>query len=127
MKPIESAVLDTIIMRLNETNSLEYIQDKVKKISARRYYEIKAKLKEDTKSRLYEIAKGGFAQQHMERIDQLQICQRLMWEHYQKISDDWKKILALEKIASLQPYLSAYYEASKKILENDSKAGNSIS
>jgi hypothetical protein len=127
MKPVEIAVLDTVIMRLNETNSLQYIQEKVKKISARRYYKIKATLKEDTKARLYDIAKGGFVLQHMERIDQLQICQRLMWEHYQKLEDDWKKILALEKIASIQPYLSAYYEASKLILENDSKASNSIS
>ena len=40
-----------------------------------------------------------------------------MWKNHEQEQSPLKKVKILEKIASLQPYLSAYYEASKMVIQ----------
>ena len=86
------------------------------------YYRIKARAEEKKLARLNEIAKVGFVHQHIGRINQLELIQREVWKNYEQEQSPLKKVVILEKIASVQPYLSAYYEATKMVM----KEGNVI-
>ena len=66
---------------------------------------------------MYEIGKIGFVHQHIERIDQLELIQREMWMLYDQEKEPRHKAAILEKIANVQPYLSAYYEATKMVIQ----------
>ena len=51
-----------------------------------------------------------------------------MWKCYEQEQSPLKKVVILEKIASVQPYLSAYYEAMKMVKrESGSVINNSSS
>ena len=67
--------------------------------------------------RLYEIAKVGFVHQHIERIDQLELIQHELWKLYEMEEEPRHKAAILEKIANVQPFLSAYYEATKMVMK----------
>jgi hypothetical protein len=43
-----------------------------------------------------------------------------MWRNYEHEQSPLKKVIILEKIASVQPYLSAYYEATKMVMKEGS-------
>jgi hypothetical protein len=63
------------------------------------------------------IAKSQFVDQHLERIDQLELINSEMWIQYRREKDPFKQVLILEKIAELQTYIRPYYDASRYILE----------
>ena len=67
--------------------------------------------------RLYNIAKIGFHDQHLDRIDNTEVCLKLMWQNYNKEQDPYKKFQMLKDVIGVQPYLSSYYEATKLIVE----------
>ena len=56
-------------MRLNEKQSLEYLKEVGFDIGPATYYREKRKVEELKLKRLYHIAKIGFQDQHLERID----------------------------------------------------------
>ena len=118
----EKMVVNCTIMRLKENESLAYLIDNGQEMSRMTYYRIKARIEEKKLQRLHEIGKIGFVHQHIERIDQLELIQREMWKNYEQEQSPLKKVTILEKIASVQPYLSAYYEATKMVM----KEGNVI-
>jgi hypothetical protein len=126
----EKMVVHCTIMRLKENEALEYLRDNGREISRMTYYRIKARVEQKKLQRLHEIAKIGFIDQHLERIDQLELIQREMWKNYYLEKSHFKKVVILEKIASVQPYLSAYYEATKMVMKEgdiinrDSKNNN---
>ena len=61
---------------------------------------------------LYHIASIGFVDQHLDRIDNTELCLKLMWQNYNEEPDPYKKFQMLKDIILVQPYLS-YYEATK--------------
>lgn len=104
-------------MRLTIKESLEYMKDAGFHISQATYCRIKSKLQNDKLKRIYNIAKF-FQDSHLERIDQLELIQKLMWTDYHNCRDPFKRSCILEKIVSIQPYLSAYLEATRDIIEH---------
>jgi hypothetical protein len=113
----QKAVIETIRMRLNEKQSLEYLKDVGFEIGSATFYREKRKVEELKLSRLYHIAKIGFQDQHLDRIDNTELCLKLMWENYNKEQDPFKRFQMLKDIIMVQPYLSSYYETTKLIVE----------
>jgi len=107
----QKAIVDTMTMRLNTKQSLEYLKNHGYEMNERKFFRLKKKVENLKLKRLYHIAKIGFEEQHLERIDQLKLIQRLMWENYDKCVSPYQRTKILESIVSIQPYLSSYYEA----------------
>ena len=104
-------------MRLNEKQSLEYLKDVGFPCSAATFYREKKKVEEMKLKRLYHIASIGFVDQHLDRIDNTELCLKLMWENYTKEQDPYKKFQMLKDIILVQPYLSSYYDTTKLVIE----------
>jgi hypothetical protein len=111
-----------MIMRLSEKESLTYLKDKGFEISVNHFYRLKRKIQESRFDRLSLIAKQGFVDQHLERIDQLELINSEYWKLYKQEKDNFKKALILEKIAELQTYISPYYDASRYVMEQSIKS-----
>jgi hypothetical protein len=118
---ISPFIIQTMVMKLSEKESLEYLHDKGFKISRDSYYRLKRKIQASRFDRLSLIAKEGFVDQHLERIDQLETVNREYWRLYGMTPDVMKKALILEKIAELQTYISPYYDASRYVMEQSIK------
>jgi len=110
-------------MKLSEKESIEYLSSKGYTISHDTYYRYKRKIKQSRFDRLVLIAKGGFVDQHLERIDQLETINQEMWKLYNEERNTFKKVLILEKIAELQTYVSPYYDASRYVMEKSIQDG----
>jgi hypothetical protein len=106
-------------MKLSEKESLEYLSSRGYDISKQYLYKLKKNIKESRFDRLALIAKHGFVDSHLERIDQLELVNQEMWKCYKE--KDYKGMDALLKIAELQTYISPYMEASKWITEESIK------
>jgi len=113
----QKAVIETIRMRLSEQQSLEYLKEVGFACSVATFYREKKKVEEMKLKRLYLIASIGFVDQHLDRIDNTELCLKLMWENYNKEQDPYKKFQMLKDIILVQPYLSSYYEATKLIID----------
>ena len=129
---IRPFVIQTMVMKLSETESLQNLDKKGFKISRDSFYRIKRNIQQSRFDRLNLIAKHGFVDQHLERIDKLELINSEYWKLYRETKDTFKKALILEKIAELQTYISPYYDASRYILEksitsNETKENQSIS
>ena len=111
-------------MRLSEKESLEYLKEKGFNISHDTFYKYKRKIQESRFDRLALIAKHGFVDQHLERIDQLELINKEYWNRYNAEKDNFKKALILEKIAELQTFISPYYDASRYVMEQSIKKNN---
>ena len=104
-------------MRLDTIHALKYLQDVGITISRATYFRQKKKVEELKLRRLYHIAKIGFQDQHLERIDNCELIEKLMWENYNECKEPFKRVLILEKILGIQPYLSSYYEATTDVIK----------
>ena len=113
----QKAVIETIRMRLTEKQSLAYLKEMGFDISPKTYYNDKRKVESLKLKRLYHIAQIGFQDQHLERIDTIELCLKLCWQNYNEEQDPFKKFQMLKDIILVQPYLSSYYEATKLIIE----------
>ena len=111
------AIIETIRMRLTEKQSLEYLKEVGFEIGPATYYREKRKVEDLKLKRLYDIAKIGFQDQHLERIDQYEMGFKIMWENVLREKDPYKQNAMIKDILLLQPYLSSYYEATKLVLE----------
>ena len=128
---IKPFIIETMVMGLSEKQSLQYLADRDFKISHNHFFRLKRKTKESRFDRLSLIAKQGFVDQHLERIDQLELINKEYWKLYNAEQDNFKKALILEKIAELQTYISPYYDASRYVMEqsikkNETKENKSI-
>ncbi|MGI9009640.1 MAG: hypothetical protein ACR2F1_00430 [Nitrososphaeraceae archaeon] len=112
----QRAIINTIRMRLNEKQALTYLKEVGFEMSARTYYREKCKIESLKLKRLYHIAQIGFQDQHLERIDTIELCLKFMWQNYNEEQDPFKKFQMLKDIILVQPYLSSYYEATKDII-----------
>lgn len=113
----QKAVIETIRMRLNEKQSLEYLKDAGFDIGPATYYREKRRVEDLKLKRLYHIAKIGFQDQHLETIDQYEMGFKMMWKNVLLERDPYKQNVMIKDILLLKPYLSSYYEATKLIVE----------
>jgi hypothetical protein len=63
-------------MKLSEKESLAYLKDKGFEISFQHFYRLKKNIQQSRFDRLTLIAKEGFVDQHLERIDQLELINK---------------------------------------------------
>ena len=113
LKPL---VMRCMIMRLDEKESLAYVNEQGYDISRAQFYRVKKKIKDSRFERLSQIAKG-FVDHHLERMDTLDLVNYEMWRKYRQ--GDYKALDALAKIAETQTILSQYYDASKMVMESE--------
>jgi len=100
-------------MRLTTQQALEYLKDNEFPVSRATYFRHKRRVEEKKLERLYHLAKIGFEDQHLQRVDGLEIIEKMMWQEYNREQDSFKRVQIPKEIAEVQPYLSAYYEATK--------------
>jgi len=104
-------------MRLNEKQSLAYLKEVGFEVSPATFYREKKNVEELKLKRLYHIAQIGFQDQHLDRIDNTELCLKLMWQNYHSEQDPFKRFAMLKDIIMVQPYLSSYYETTKLIFD----------
>ena len=110
-------IVESIRLRLNERQALTYLKEAGFEMSARTYYREKSKIESLKLKRLYHIAQIGFQDQHLERIDVYEMGFKMMWQNVLLEKDPYKCNSMIRDILLLQPYLSAYYEATKLIID----------
>lgn len=81
------------------------------------FYREKKKVEEMKLKRLYHIASIGFVDQHVDRIDNTELCLKFTWENYTKEQGPFKKFQMLKNIILVQLYLSSYYETTELVIE----------
>ena len=119
----QQAVVETMRMRLTERQAMAYLaSDAIGfPMSERTLYREKRKLNNLKFQRLALIAASGFQDQHVERIDNLEMIQKLMWQNYHQCTNAYQRVIILEKIKEMQPYLSTYYDATREVMERNVK------
>jgi hypothetical protein len=60
-----------------------------------------------------------FQELHLEKIDRLELIDRLMWQEYEKETQPYRRVKILETIANAQANVSSYYETSTIALEDN--------
>ena len=105
-----------LTMKLNSPQALEYLKRNGIDISERTYFRCKKRIESLKWQRLYHIAEF-FTDQHLQRIDRLELVESLMWKNYQDEKSPFKKVEILTSIVNMQPYLSNYYGATRFVLE----------
>ena len=118
LKDRQKAILETMRMRLTEKEALEYLRNAGFEMSDTTWYREKKLLEEMKLKRLYDIAKIGFEDQHLQRMDICELIQKLMWQYVKEEKDPYKRNHILKEILSLQPLLSNYYEATKDVMKD---------
>jgi len=76
---IRPFIIQTIVMRLSEKESMQYLSERGFNISIPYYYRLRKSIQNSRFDRLSLIAKQGFVNQHLERIDQLELINKEMW------------------------------------------------
>lgn len=114
----QKVVIETISMRLSTKEALIYLHDHGFPVKEATYYREKAKLQNMKMERLYLMAKVGFVDQHLDKIDKLECIEKEMWKKYRDCKDPYKGVEILTQIANLQPFLSAYYDSTRYVIKN---------
>ena len=104
-------------MRFSIIQSLQYCKDNGYPISRATYCRIKRKLENDKLSRLHNYAKN-FESWHLERMEELERIRQLMWAQFEACKDPSKKTMILKEIKEMQPYLTAFMDATKGLIEH---------
>jgi hypothetical protein len=116
----ERAVIDTITMRFHAPEALIYLKKLGMEMGIATYYRYRKKVENMKLERMQFIAQH-FQELHLEKIDRLELIDRLMWENYEKEKEPFRKVKILEAIANAQSTLSSYYESSTIALEVSTK------
>jgi len=120
LNDIELLVVATKVMRFSEKEALEYLKTHHHEITRATYYRILGHVESETRTRLFEICKT-MKEQHLERIDEIDKIKKEMWVQYYREKEPLPKVRILKEIKELQPYVSAYCEATQAILEDSVK------
>ena len=104
-------------MRFSINQSLEYCKDNGYPISRATYCRIKKRLENEKLSRLYDYAKN-FESWHLERMEELERIRQLMWQQFEACKDPLKKTTILKEIKEMQPYLTAFMDATRGLIEH---------
>jgi hypothetical protein len=113
----QKLVLETLYKQYSNKQVLDYLKDQGFEVSNTTLKRDRNYIKRSSIPRLYQIAKVGFEDQHIQRIEKLEMIEKEMWTNYNNITDPYKRILSLERIANLQPIISAYYDSTRYVLE----------
>jgi hypothetical protein len=116
----EKAVIDTITMRFHATEALVYLKERGMQMGIATYYRYRKKVENMKLERMQFIAQH-FSELHLEKIDRLELIDRLMWQDYEKETQPYRRVKILETIANAQTNLSNYYESSTIALEVTAK------
>jgi hypothetical protein len=100
----QKAVVDTLTMRLNLSQALEYVKDAGFKMSERTYYRHKRKVQEMKLERMHLIAEVAYEEQHLERVDRMELIENQMWVNYWHEKDRLKKVKIMREIVNIQPF-----------------------
>jgi len=117
----QKLVLECVKMRLPERQALEYLERHGYDVSSATYERDKRKVEQNKLTRLFKIGQIGFENQHLDRIDNTELALKLMWQNYNAERNPFRRVLILEKIVAVQPYLSSFYEVTKRVIESDPK------
>lgn len=121
LNELELAIVAVKSMRFTEKEAMDYLKSKGHEISIRKYYHTLGHISSETRKRAFEIAKS-FLEDHIITIDELLNIKKIMYEESNKEKDSLKKTLILAKITeTMIPYISAYREATKQIVEEVQK------
>jgi len=110
-------------MRLTIPQSLAYMKMEGWPMSQATFSRMKRTLKQNELKRLHHIAAIGFQRQHLKRIDTCENIEKLMWENYYLEKNHYNKVKILSEIKELQPYISTYYDTTRKVLEVNHHGG----
>jgi len=102
-------------MKLLPDQALTYLKDCGIKMARRSYFRYKKKVESMKWERLVQTA-NLFTEQHLQRLDKLELVEELMWRNYHEEKSPSKKVGILQAIVSMQPYLSNYYGATTFVL-----------
>ena len=116
----EKAVVDTITMRFHAPEALVYLKDLGMEMGLSTYYRYRKKVDAMKLERMQFIAEH-FQELHLEKIDRLELIDRLMWQEYEKETQPYRRVKILETIANAQANVSSYYESSTIALEVSAK------
>ena len=121
LNDLELEIISTKAMGLSEKAALEYLKDKKFKIHRSAYYKILGHISAETRKRAFEIAKS-FLEDHINTCDELENIKKMMYKNYNDETKPINKTMILAKIVeTVIPYISAYREATKKIIEKVKK------
>jgi hypothetical protein len=116
----EKAVVETITMRFHAPEALDYLKKLGMVMGLSTYYRYRKKVEEMKLERMQFIA-DHFQELHLEKIDRLELIDRLMWQEYEKETQPYRRVKILETIANAQANVSSYYETSTIALEVSAK------
>ena len=121
LSDLEIAIVATKSMRFTQEESMAYLKDQGHDIKIRTYYRKLGHISSETRKRAFEIAKS-FLEDHINTIDELENIKKLMYEKALQEADCYKSTMILAKIVeTMIPYISAYKEATKAIIEKVKK------
>lgn len=115
----QQLVLQCVRMRLMDNEALVYLQAHGFTISRATYQRDKHKINATKFKRLAILARGGFEDEHLARIDICEMGQRELFLNYIRETNPFRRSIIMEKIIALQPYISSYYEATKTMMEEN--------
>ena len=116
----QQAIVETVTMRLHVTQALQYLKDAGHEISRAKYYRQKKKIEGMKLERMQHVAMY-FHDQHLDRLDKIELIEKLMWDNYHAEMDPTKKNNMLVNIMHMQTYISAYYDITRYVLETKVK------
>jgi len=102
-------------MKLHTKEALSYLHDCGFKMARRSYFRYKKKVESMKWERLVHTA-NLFTEQHLQRLDKLELIEELMWKNYNQEKSAYRRVGILQAIVSMQPYLSNYYGATTFVL-----------
>lgn len=114
----QRTVLETTRLKLNVPQSLAYLRSQGFDVSDKTLWRERKKLQDLSLKRLYYIGQAGFQDQHIATIDEYEMGFKIMWQNVMRMRENpYKQNLMIKDIMMLKPYLSAYYEATKLIIQ----------
>jgi hypothetical protein len=123
----QRAVLETTRLKLNTVQSLAYLRSQGFDVSDKTLWREKKHLQDSSLSRIYHIGQT-FPEKHLETVDEYEMGFKMMWQNVMRMRDNpYKQNLMIKDIMMLKPYLSAYYEATKLVIEKRNPSSSSSS
>jgi hypothetical protein len=114
-------VLECIIFRYSQKESIDYISKKGYNITDRTFRNIKRDIVQSRYKRVEEIFDTGLIDQHLQAIDAVKLAQREMWINYKNCIDPYKRVEILTQIINSLPFLSQYYKTIQIVLMKSKK------
>ncbi len=118
----KNLVLDTIVMRFSEKESLAYMKSHHNEIKRARYYEIKKEIENERGTKINKIAlENGFAESHLSVIDSFRTIERELWINYHRETKPLAKSTILRHIMESQVYLADAHDVTKEVIREQAE------